>query len=118
MIKKLPPKSLYVLFFNLENISLLYKKISSQNYSLISSSQPIDIFCESIKKHIERIISIDKFKNIYNIEENIFLQNVFPELDSMEQNYQESIDKLSTIVQYFNSIITDNQKPKKNIINS
>ena len=113
LIKKLPPKSLYVLFFNLENISLLYKKISSQNYSLISSSQPIDIFCESIKKHIERIISIDKIKNIYNIEENIFLQNVFPELDTMEQNYQESIDKLSTIVQYFNSIITDNQKPKK-----
>lgn len=113
LLQKLSPKSMYLLFNNLETISLLYKKISSQKFLKEHFNLSIDVYCKKVQKYIKDKLDIEKIKTVSIIEENIFNKGLYSNIDKLEKEYLESIDKLKKIVEYINSIMTEDQNPKK-----
>lgn len=113
IMKNLNPKSLFFLQSNLKQISLLYKNIIEEEFIKNEFTELIHDLCNPITNFIETNINLSKIENVFSIDDNIFIRGIYPELDNMEKDYIESKDKLDTIVNYLNELMTESQKPKK-----
>jgi DNA mismatch repair protein MutS len=113
LMKNLSPKSLFFLHSNLNQISLLYEKISKEEFLKNEYNKSISELSLPVIKYIDENINLSKIENLFTIDDNLFLNGIYPELDKMEKDYMESKDKLDTIVNYLNEIMENSQKPKK-----
>lgn len=116
IMKNLSPKSLFFLHSNIKQISLLYKNIVKEEFMKNEYTESINELCDPITTFIESNVDLQKIENLSNIDENIFIRGIYPELDEMEKDYIESKDKLDAIVNYLNELMIQSQKPKKSAI--
>lgn len=107
-------KNIYNLFYDLIEIKKICKLV--EKYDWLTQLDPITIeeLCNSI------ILFIETYINIYNIdiktgdqELELFNKNVYSDLDIINENYNDSNDKLKEIVNVLNGLLNDKQnKPK------
>ncbi len=85
-------------------------------YNWLEDYHPEDIIIKitRIINFIREKIDIDKFENLNDIiEDNLFKRGVFVELDDLQEQQYDSIDKLNVFILKLDSLMNAKLKPKK-----
>jgi DNA mismatch repair protein MutS len=127
-LKKITPKSLHCLYNNLQSIKGLFEFIQEDEYfkmylkNKIAGLSNIPLYCDEISCFINNNVVIDTCKDIdsfSNFEIDFIKNGVDLELDVKMKLLNDNNDKLETIRQYFNKILSKFEKTKKpNLQNS
>ena len=114
--KKITPRYFYFLFENLKTIKQFYNKFMKdktiKKYIHSKINGDISLYCENINKIISKTINLDKCKDIdsMSFDDNFICRNIDEKLDSKEQLYLESKDKLFAVQKYLSSLINKYEK--------
>ena len=114
VMQKLPIKNLYTLYKNFSNISTLCNIIKEHPELSYLQPEEISTCIVDIATFISSHIDIEKCKNIYFIEENIFHRGIYDDLDLIDEELQDSYKGLVTIVSKFDDLMNQKINPKKN----
>ena len=110
IMSRLPIKNLHHIYSDIEQIIQLYPHVS-QNIN--HEHDMIDENAREIKGFIEKYIHIDKCKQLYSLEENIFHRGVYDDLDELDKQLHETEDVLKAIVSSFDEKMNTQLQPKK-----
>ena len=110
IMSRLPIKNLHHIYSDIEQIIQLYPHVS-QNIN--HEHDMIDENAREIKGFIEKYIHIDKCKQLYSLEENIFHRGVYDDLDELDKQLHETEDILKAIVSSFDEKMNTQLQPKK-----
>jgi len=119
MNKRLTPKYLFQIYQNLYIIKEIYSLIKKDN-TIIEyfnfSSENIENDCDYIINFLEKNLNIELCKDIdiyQNFDINFFNKGNNPKLDEETEILIDSTDKLNSICNYFNDIISKFEKKSK-----
>ena len=121
-LKKITPKTIYILYKNIYVIKEIYHLLIDDNtimnylnyYEKEISNMPT--YCDNIKTFIEDNFIIDLAKDIEQLQGfdvNFIQKNINLDLDNKTNILMESNDKLESIRSYFDSIIASKEKKTK-----
>jgi len=118
-LKKMPPKSFYSLFYNLQTIKEIYNSIQSDKKLLKyfgifeANILHIEEYCDNLINFINTNIDIELAKHIDQIQQfetNFFNSGVDPELDKKTDTLNETELSLEEIRIYLNNLIEKKEK--------
>ena len=105
ILHKVAPCELSFLHEDIVNIGKMNEFVRGD--TILSSYFPIDVgkHCVAISTFIRTHIDIHKAANKHSIDENIFLKNVYPDLDLAEQKHMQSLEKMTCLKKFFSELI-------------
>jgi len=120
IMKKISPKTLYLLYNNLFVINDIYKNICDNKKIIgyLKTNKNISLFCEELIQFFESTMDMSLCEDIdatQQFEINFFKKNVDSLLDENSKLLMNSKDKLESICNYFNKTIEKYEK--KNVKN-
>lgn len=130
ILKNILPKTLVMLHENLETISLIFHFVIKDNVikNYLKYYEPniehINDYCNTITSYLHEKIDLPNARDIDDLNKNdinFICPNVNKKLDSTQETFKESADKLESIRVYLNGLIEKTEKKttksKKNIKN-
>jgi DNA mismatch repair protein MutS len=127
VLKKISPKSFYILYNNIQTIKEIFDMVSHEEdlmkYCGFFEKHILHVgeYCSHILEFINQHIHLHLAKDIdeyKHFEVNFIKTGVDQELDKKTEILKDSESKLEIIRQYFNELIETKEKKSKNIKNS
>jgi len=122
-MKKISPKAFCNLYANMDIIKTIYNKIIFDEKIVlylseyISKVNEIPAFCDNIRTFISKYLNIELAKEVEQTQDfdiNFINSGIFSELDERNETYDIAQMKLQSIKNYFNSLVEEKEKVKKN----
>tara|TARA_B110000305_G_scaffold207550_1_gene239137 strand:+ start:4046 stop:6955 length:2910 start_codon:yes stop_codon:yes gene_type:complete len=113
ILNKLPIKNICNISFDLTTINDISDYVCKYEWLNHLSSNEIKITSTNINKFITNAIDIEKCRNMYVIDENIFKKGVYEDLDEIDDEYHNTIDILNCIVTELDNSMNNKLDPKK-----
>ncbi len=111
LLKKISIKNIYTLYLDLQQVKKVCNLINNYNWLESLNTSETLIITEEVILFIESYLDIDKCKDIYILEDNIFNIGVYSDLDLINERYIDSYDKILCIVNKFDKLCNDKIKP-------
>ena len=109
----IPIKNICNISFDLTTINDISDYVCKYEWLNHLSSNEIKITSTNINKFITNAIDIEKCRNMYVIDENIFKKGVYEDLDEIDDEYHNTIDILNCIVTELDNSMNNKLDPKK-----
>ena len=114
IMKKISPKQIYQLYYNLQTIRHIYDMLKNDDTFMTYLKHPnIVNYCDLICDFITSNIEISLCKNLDYCDTNFIKRGINQELDDNTKILMESHDQLITITTYLNSLISIFEKNTK-----